>query len=153
MNTENLDDLSYSGIANILDGTTKEEQLQFLHLLDDHYQNIKLKQLQLEKELENLKTSRAITVGGFLHCHKILIQSSDKPLSFVHGDNLVVIKRLENGNMDYELYPITLTSNEEKIKIVNKQELYNCNGNCDSSCWMLGNSCVCQSITNKDEEE
>jgi hypothetical protein len=124
----NIDDLSYSGIANILDGATKDEQIQFLHQLDNHYNEIKEKQLKLEKELESLQYSRAVTVGGFIHCHKILIQSSDKPLSFVNASgDLVFVKCLENGNMDYhkdessrvfyEVYPITI-KNESQITSV-----------------------------------
>ena len=97
-------DFSYSGIVDIIHH--QPEKIEDLVIeIDNRYNDLKSKQDQLEKELDNIKAKKSKMISSFFYTHKAM-SLGEEPLTFFNEDRFVIVNILseENNRVEYNSF-------------------------------------------------
>lgn len=98
---------SYSGVADVIHNEP-EKAKDLLISINTEYQIAKMKQEELEKQLEKVRSQRSHLVSCFLYFMKAM--KEDK-LIYETGLEVVIVQRLEDNKIDYSAYEKTIFPN------------------------------------------
>lgn len=98
---------SYSGVSDVIHNEP-EKAKDLLISINTEYLIAKMKQEELEKQLEKVRSQRSHLVSCFLYFMKAM--EEDK-LIYETGQEVVIVQRLEDNKIDYSAYEKTIFPN------------------------------------------
>lgn len=81
---------SWSGVHDIVSNVPEKTE-ELLMTIDAEYNAAKLQQIELEKQLERVKSKRGRVVSMFCHLHNALKIPTEEPLCFERDEFVVIV--------------------------------------------------------------